>query len=658
MFNGYVRVANSSTTIKVADCKFNAKEILKDIEVAHSDDVQLLCFSELCITGATCGDLFLQETLISVAKRELFELVEQTRNLDIVVVVGLPYKYQGKLYNVAVPFFKGEILGFIPKKHLSNMENRYFTPAALFNGTLTPNENPEFNKIVIFGTQILFRCNNFTFAVEIGEDLFAPIPPSTYHTLSGATIIVNPSAHANFLMEHQELMIKSQSARLACGYISSNAGNGESTTDTVYFGQGIISELGEILTKTNTNYVMDDDKQDTANLSINEIDLHAITHERKRLNIIDLFDPLADNYDISYFSTTKKPTNLYREISPTLFLTNSFKELNNQFSHAYHTLTKGLEKRLTHTKSNGMVLGVSGGLDSTYALLVITKWLEFDSYARENFSLHAITMPCFGTSERTKNNAHRLCKALGISLREIDITESVKMHLRDIGHPEDKYDAVFENAQARMRTMVLMDIANQTNSIVVGTGSLSELALGWTTYNGDHMSMYALNAGLPKTIIRKFVQCFINPSLFISPVLRSRTFAVNEEAENILRDILNTPISPELLPISQGIQSTEDLVGPYELHDFFLFHMLRWARPPKDIYYLSKIAFKEKYTSNVIKHWLRVFYQRFFTQQFKRNCFPDFPAVFPISLSSRGGWLMPSDASFEEWIKEIDSIIS
>jgi len=629
MFNGYVRVATTSTTISVADCTHNAKEILEAIKVAYSQDVQLLCFPELCITGATCGDLFLQETLINAAKRELFELVEQTRNLEIIVVVGLPYKYQGKLYNVAVPFFKGEILGFVPKSHLSVMETRYFTPTPKTTGMLSLMDDEGFDIIVPFGTEILFKCRNkenFTFAVEIGEDLFAPIPPSTHHALYGATIIVNPSAHVSFLMEHQQLMIKAQSARLACAYISSNAGRGESTTDSVYLGNGIICELGEeCFSETQ------------------DIDLHAITHERQRDNKMHFNNPQETEEDnISYFSLTKKLHDLHRTISPAPF--ESVLSIDPDppcypYDYIDTILMEGLMKRLTHTKSSGIVLGVSGGLDSTFALLVISNWLG--KYSMDNFSLQAITMPCFGTSERTKNNAHRLCKVLGIDLREIDITESVKMHLRDIGHPEGKYDAVFENAQARMRTMVLMDIANQTNSIVVGTGNLSELALGWTTYNGDHMSMYALNAGLPKTIIRSAVKYMAS------------SVTVDKELRTVLQHILDTPISPELLPISHGIQSTEDLVGPYELHDFFLFHMLRWARLPKDIYNLSCVAFKEKYTSDDIKYWLKVFYKRFFTQQFKRNCYPDGPAVFQISLSPRGNWQMPSDASFNEWLKEI-----
>jgi len=563
---------------------------------------------------------------------------------------------------VVAPFFKGQILGFVPKSYLSVMETRYFTPAPKTMGKLSVLEESELNtKIpystqilymgIPFGTQILFKCKNnekFTFAVEIGEDLFAPIPPSTHHALNGATIIVNPSAHVDLITEENgylELMVKGQSARLACGYISSNADEGESTTDCVYFGNSIICELGNIL---------DEDAEESTereggfyDVYFTEIDLHAITHERMRFNNMPLTHPLTEGYDLSYFSFTKELEHLYRNISRTPFL-----DMSRYGDYdIVETLKFGLKKRLTHTNSRGVVLGVSGGLDSTFALLVIKQLLDDKKAGYTNFSLQAITMPCFGTSERTKNNIKRLCNAWKIDLREIDITESVKVHLREIGHPEDKYDVVFENAQARMRTMVLMNIANQTNSIVVGTGNLSELALGWSTYNGDHMSMYALNAGVPKTVIQFYLRNNI-------PSLHNREELTDEEKEVsiVLKDILDTPISPELLPISQGIQSTEEMVGPYELHDFFIFHMLRWARPPKDIYSLACNAFEEKYTPALIKQWLKIFYQRFFTQQFKRNCSPDSPAVFPISLSPRGAWHMPSDASFNEWLKEIDSI--
>ncbi|MCL2286191.1 MAG: NAD(+) synthase [Firmicutes bacterium] len=618
IFDKYVRAAAATPVIQVANCSYNVKNICGLIEKAQEQKMHLLCLPELCITGSTCGDLFLQPTLINSAKEALAVLVDFCKGKDVIVAVGLPLEYDGKLYNVAAIILDGQILGFVPKscisQHFSSLSH---TKTVNWHGMEIP-----------FGTDILFTCKNmpdFTFAVEIGTDLLAPIPPGTRHAMAGAAIILNLAATHEFVGKpaFRRSVVSSQSLRQTCGYVYANAGHGESTTDLVFGGHNVIAENGQILQES---------PPFGDGWAVSEIDLELLAYDRKELPVSGTAQP---SHLCVTFLADIGCENLTRKINPLPFVRDA-----EGAEEALTIQAAALAKRISHT-NGAAVIGISGGLDSCLALLVTVRAYAF--LGKPVSEITAVTMPGFGTTTHTKSNSLRLCKALGIRCREIDIRASVALHLEDINHPQGVYDIVFENAQARMRTYVLMDLANQVNGFVIGTGSLSELALGWATYNGDHMSMYAVNAGVPKTLVR----CLVEHAAENSQC---------EELKTVLNSILATKVSPELLPAEndQITQITEDLVGPYELHDFFIYHLLRWGRGPKSIFNLAKLAFDGKYAPPEISHWQKIFYRRFFSQQFKRNCLPDGPQVVDISLSPRAGLQMPSDACVDAWLNEAE----
>ena len=678
LFSGYIGVAAATPRIKTADCAYNAEMILALMKKAKSDNVHLLCLPELCITGYTCGDLFLQDTLLDAAQEALVFLAKNSgdSSSDLLVAVGYPLVHNGKLYNTAAILFNGKILGFVPKTHIPNYrefyELRHFTPAPDFHEVVNFN-----NETTIFGKNLLFCCENkFKLAVEICEDLWAPFSPSISHAAAGATIIMNLSASDETAGKstYRRSLISGQSAKLLCAYIYAGAGFGESTTDMVFSGHNLIAENGTILNES---------PPFGEGWAVSEIDLSALNHNRRQMNTFTAAastaaftaTPTTSSTTTPYttipFSLTCTTKNLTRFIDPHPFVPKDNKERDSRCEEILAIQGAGLAKRLHHMGNPLMVIGVSGGLDSSLALLVAVRacqMIEKLENSLENLpenlsenllenslenaytnslenvykNILAVTMPCFGTSNRTKNNAHNLCRALGIPCREIDITKTVTQHLEDIAHKSNN-DVTFENAQARIRTLVLMDLANQKGGIVVGTGNLSELALGWATYNGDHMSMYGVNSGVPKTLVRHIVRYaaenWDNPSL-----------------SGVLTDILDTPVSPELLPHKEGAitQFTEDIIGPYELHDFFLYHLIRKGRRPGDIYNLALLAFESRYASDEILKYLKIFYSRFFSQQFKRSCLPDGPKIGSVSLSPRGDFRMPSDAVYSAWLSELE----
>ena len=574
--------------------------------------------------------------MLESARKALTVLAKESADDNVLAVVGLPLAHGGKLFNVAAVFCGGRILGFVPKTNIPNYsefyELRHFMSALPdvceinFDGRNVP-----------FGTKLIFRCGDlpeFSLAVEICEDLWTPCPPSTLHAMAGATVIANLSASDETIGKaaYRRMLVAGQSARLLCGYVYADAGNGESSTDMVFAGHNLICENGAILKESP---LFGD------GWAVSEIDLKALTHDRRRMNT---FQSCAEGYVTIPFSLDAKCESLSRFVDLAPFVPKDERVKAARCEEILSMQASGLAKRLEHAACKTVVLGVSGGLDSSLALLVTAR--AFAKLGIPSSDIMAVTMPCFGTSEQTKNNAHHLCDALGVSCREIGIFDSVKLHLREIGYPDDKRDVVYENAQARIRTLVLMDLANQFGGLVVGTGDLSELALGWATYNGDHMSMYAVNAGVPKTLVRHVVK-------HVADICGNNALAA------VLSDILDTPASPELLPPQKGeiSQRTEDIVGPYELHDFFLYHVVRWGRRPATIFDLAHIAFSETYTADEILKWLKVFYRRFFAQQFKRSCMPDGPKIGSVTLSPRGDWRMPSDAVCNIWLAELEEII-
>jgi NAD+ synthase (glutamine-hydrolysing) len=637
MFEGYVPVAAATPVIRVADCAYNAGQALALIKKAARENVQLLCLPELCITGYTCGDLFLQESLLDSARNALDTLVKESENENVLVAAGLPLAHNGKLFNVAAVFCRGRILGFVPKTHIPNYnefyELRHFTP-----GSPDVRHIPFCGRDIPFGTKQLFRCDDvpeFTLAVEICEDLWAPNPPGTLHAMAGATIIANLSASDETIGKaaYRRMLAAGQSARLLCAYVYADAGYGESSTDMVFTGHNLICENGAILSES---------PPFGDGWAVSEIDTGSLIHDRRRINT---FSGACEGYAVSSFSLERRGVSLTRFIDPAPFVPGNKLEKEAVCEEILNIQAAGLAKRLEHTACQTAVLGISGGLDSSLALLVAVR--AFAKRGAPPSGILAVTMPCFGTSERTKGNARSLCDVLGVSCREIDISGSVRLHLQDIGHSEEDRNVVYENAQARTRTLALMDLANQSGGIVIGTGDLSELALGWATYNGDHMSMYAVNAGVPKTLVRHIVK-------------HAAETCGNKKLSAVLEDILDTPVSPELLPPEEGqiSQRTEQLVGPYELHDFFLYHVLRWGRRPAEIFGLACIAFSGAYPDGEILKWLEVFYRRFFTQQFKRSCMPDGPKVGSVTLSPRGDWRMPSDAAFDGWLRELEGLFA
>lgn len=641
MKDGFVKVAAASPELKVADCDYNGERILECIREAEQEGVKILVFPELCISGYTCGDLFLQDALLNGCISTLKTLLQATVDMDILYVVGMPLVYRNKLYNTAV-FCKGrEILMIVPKTNIPNYqefyEARHFETG--FQDTETIMELAGCENIS-FGTDNLLVCENvpgLVIAGEVCEDLWVPDSPSIRHALAGAVIICNPSASDEIATkpEYRRSLVAMQSAKLIAGYIYADAGNDESTQDLVYSGHDIIAENGSILAQSELF---------EHRLTIAEIDIKRLVAERRKTTTYHNEWKRQDGlqwYDETYFSFDLTETEITRKITRTPFVPSDDFMKKQRCEEILTLQAMGLRKRLAHTGCQSAVIGLSGGLDSTLALLATVK--AYDLLGRDHKNIITVTMPGFGTTDRTYQNALDLAKSLGTTLKEISIVNAVRQHFKDIGQDENVHDITYENGQARERTQILMDIANQYNGMVIGTGDMSEMALGWATYNGDHMSMYAVNVSIPKTLVRYLVNWYADET--------------DEKTSSVLRDILATPVSPELLPPENGkiAQKTEDIVGPYELHDFFLYYILRFGYAPSKIYRLAKLAFEGIYDNETILKWMRVFYSRFFSQQFKRSCVPDGPKVGTVSLSPRGDLRMPSDACVVLWMKEIEN---
>lgn len=633
MRDGFIKVAAASPSLKVGNPSFNKERIIDLMTEADRKGVKVLVFPELSITGYTAGDLFFQSALLESATEALLEIAEASAALDVLSFVGYPLRYNGKLYNTAAAVKGGRILAFVAKRNLPNYsefyEERWFTPSPKENLVLESEDGD-----ILFGSRIIFSASfpsSLKIAAEICEDLWVPDPPSTHHAAAGATVLVNLSASDEIIgkSEYRRALVSGQAARTVSAYIYADASEGESTTDMVFTGSNVISENGTIL--ASVEYSSD-------SLLITEVDTDRLERERAARNT---YVTEEDGYDYIDIEFDEEETLLTRPIDPHPFVPSDEDRRRERCEKILTLQALGLKRRLSHTKSRKVVVGLSGGLDSTLALLVAVR--AFDMLALDRKGIVAITMPCFGTTGRTKSNAEKLALAEGVDFRTIDIGESVKSHFRDIGQSMDDLSVTFENGQARERTQVLMDVANKEGALVIGTGDLSELALGWATYNGDHMSMYGVNGGVPKTLVRHLVRYV------------AETTSIKEEAE-VLLDILATPVSPELLPARNGeiSQVTEDLVGPYELHDFFLYNMVRLSFSPGKIFRLASIAFSGIYDCETIYKWERTFIRRFFQQQFKRSCLPDGPKVGTITLSPRSDWRMPSDGDSEIWLKALD----
>lgn len=638
---GFVKVAAAVPRVKVADCKFNSERLEGLIAIAEGKGVQILTFPEMCITGYTCGDLFAQQLLLEQAEMALMQILNNTRQLDIISILGMPVIVNSTIINAAVAIQKGKILGVVPKTYLPNYkefyEQRWFTSALQVSETSVR----LCGQIVPMGNNLLFETAETTFGIEICEDLWATVPPSSSLALQGAEIIFNLSADDEGIGKHSYLcsLISQQSARCLSGYVFSSSGFGESTTDVVFAGNGLIYENGGLLARSE-RFCLEEQ------LVISEIDVECIRAER-RINTTFAANkancPGKEAIRVSTEYTNSKDLNLTRTFNPHPFVPQG-SELNNRCEEIFSIQIAGLAQRLVHTGAKTAVVGISGGLDSTLALLVCVK--TFDKLGLSRKDILGITMPGFGTTDRTYHNAIALMNSLGISIREISIREACIQHFKDIGHDLNVHDVTYENSQARERTQILMDVANQTCGLVIGTGDLSELALGWATYNGDHMSMYGVNASIPKTLVQHLVQWVAENE-------------VDGESKITLLDIVDTPISPELIPADENgeiKQKTEDLVGPYELHDFFLYYFLRFGFRPSKIYFLAQTVFNGIYDAETIKKWLQTFFRRFFNQQFKRSCLPDGPKVGSVSISPRGDWRMPSDASSAAWLKEVSEL--
>lgn len=639
---GFVKVAAASPEVIVADTISNSDAIIAAARRAESLGVKLLVTPELGVTGYTCGDLFLQKRLLDSSRDAIAKIAAETADLACVLVVGAPLKFGTSLYNCAVVMLNGQILGVVPKKNLPNYnefyELRHFSPAPDTNELLTVELCGQY---VPFGTKIIFRCEEmpeFAFGCEICEDLWVPEPNSTKLALNGANIICNLSASDETVgkAEYRRQLIKSQSARLMCGYIYADAGCGESTTDMVFAGHDLIGENGTLLAESKPfENSLDDCGKVACPMVIGEIDVQKLAYERVKVKTFDSCVPFSEKsnaFDVS-FELEICDTTLTRKFEKQPFVPSNESERAERCESILQMQAFGLRKRLEHAHASTAVIGISGGLDSCLALLASVK--AMDLLKRPRTDVIAVTMPCFGTTSRTRSNAEILCERLGVTFRCVDIKSAVNQHFKDIGHDEKVYNVVYENSQARERTQIIMDIANSMNGLVIGTGDLSELALGWATYNGDHMSMYGVNASIPKTLVRHIVRFYADS-------------ADDRELSAVLYDILDTPVSPELLPADENgeiTQKTEDLVGPYELHDFFLYYFVRFGFETDKIEYIANYVFKDSYSSETIHNWLSNFVRRFFVQQFKRSCLPDGPKVGSVSLSPRGDWRMPSDAS-------------
>ena len=636
MRDGFIKAAASTPEIRVADVDHNKKLICEGVDQAWKEGIQLLVYPELCLTGYTCGDLFWQEELLEKARQGLSEIVMHSLGKKMLIFVGLPWEMNGKLYNVAAAVSDGELLGLVPKRYLPAYsefyEERNFTPGKEEITRLMVD-----GKEIPFGSRILFSCpevRGLSVAAELCEDLWTPEPPSIGHAMAGATVIVNLSASDETTGKsiYRRNLISGQSARLLCGYIYASAGEGESTTDLVFGGHNVISENGVILAES---------RLFENSTIVTELDIQRLRADRRKQTTFSVKG--KETYEEVLFHLEEKETELTRFVDPAPFVPSDEHQMEQRCEEIFHIQAMGLKKRLKHTGCRNVTVGISGGLDSTLALLVTAK--AFDLLGIDRSSITAVTMPCFGTTDRTYQNACELTRRLGASLKEVDIKKAVRQHFEDIGHSEEDHDVTYENCQARERTQVLMDIANQSGGMVIGTGDMSELALGWATYNGDHMSMYGVNASVPKTLVRHLVRYYADT-------------CEDERLKAVLLDILDTPVSPELLPPKDGkiAQKTEDLVGPYELHDFFLYYILRFGFRPAKIYRLALTAFAGVYEKEVILKWLKTFYRRFFSQQFKRSCLPDGPKVGTVAVSPRGDFRMPSDASAAIWLAELEEL--
>ena len=636
MRQGFIKVAALTPKVTVADTQANRKEICRLMDEAEAKGAKILVFPELCITGYTCGDLFYQQVLLREAKKELLAIAKYTQRKDYLAFVGLPLEYNGKLYNVAAAVTQGKVLGLVPKTHIPNYnefyERRHFAPGMKQPVPVALDEDT----VVPMGTRVLFQCRQMPelkIGAEICEDVWAPNPPGVEHALAGATLLVNLSASDETTGKdmYRKSLVTGQSGRLICGYVYCSAGDGESTQDVVYSGHNLIAENGTLLAESRR----------FCNESIyTELDMVRLNEERRRMSTFMTSDESYINVE---FSLKEEKTELTRFVDPAPFVPGNKADREKRCEEIFMIQAMGLKKRLEHTNAATAVVGISGGLDSTLALLVMVK--AFDLIGKDHKDIVAVTMPGFGTTDRTYDNAVSLIKSLGATFREVSIVDSVRVHFKDIGQDEAVHDVTYENGQARERTQILMDIANKSGGMVIGTGDMSELALGWATYNGDHMSMYGVNASVPKTLVRHLV-CYYADT------------CADETLQKVLYDVLDTPVSPELLPPEDGkiSQKTEDIVGPYELHDFFLYYILRFGCTPKKIYRLANYAFAGTYDTETIQKWLKTFYRRFFSQQFKRSCLPDGPKVGTVAVSPRGDLRMPSDASARIWMEELEHL--
>lgn len=639
MSYGFVRVAAAVPKLKVANCDYNTGEIIKLAKKAESEGAQFVAFPELAITSYTCGDLFLQRTLQNEALKGLELIISETKSLECVIIIGLPLIKDSRLYNCAVAIKGGRILGVVPKSYIPNYsefyELRWFC-SGLDKRTTTINL---LGQSVPFGTEILFEAENINglcFGLEICEDLWVTIPPSSYQALNGATLLFNLSASNEIVGKHEyrEEIVRIQSAKCAAAYVYTSSGPNESTTDLVFGGHALICEYGSLLVESE-RYSFEEQ------LITCDIDIERLVHEKFKNSSFTQNTTNTEFLKVPFSIRELETNRIQRRIDPQPFVPADPKVRNKRCEEIFNIQTSGLGKRLKHTNIDKCVIGISGGLDSTLALLVIAK--AYDRLGLDRKNIHAITMPGFGTSDNTLYNSLELMRLMNVTTYQIDIKEACLKHFKDIGHDPQTYDVTYENVQARERTQILMDIANKIGGLVVGTGDLSEVALGWSTYNGDHMSMYAVNSGVPKTLVKYLVQW-------------AADYVFENETRDVLLRVLDTPISPELLPTDetgQIQQKTEDIVGPYELHDFFLYHLVRYGAQPPKIFLMAKQAFEGKYDDETIKKWLKSFLKRFFSQQFKRSCIPDGPKVGSISLSPRGDWRMPTDGDVSIWLKNI-----
>ncbi|MFB0919911.1 MAG: NAD(+) synthase [Oscillospiraceae bacterium] len=635
MKDGFIKVAAGTPEIRVADCEYNRASILNIIREADMQGVKILALPEMCVTGYTCGDLFLQRALTKAAEDALGQLLASTVKIDMLFTVGLPVLFAGKLYNCAAVCCHGELLALVPKMFLPNY-GEFYEKRWFFEGGSEGHPLAFAGHNTYFGSDVLFPCETvpgLCAGVEICEDLWTPIPPSSRLAQAGATVILNLSASNEVASKdiYRRGLVTGQSGSLICGYIYADAGEGESTTDLVFAGHNLIAENGSLLCE----------RRFGTGLILSELDIEYLCFERMR---IGSFRPINDSKLVKIgFYLHEEETKLTRRYSPTPFVPHDVSERMARCEEIFRLAALGLKKRIEHSGAKSLVIGISGGLDSTLAMLISAKAIDLLGLPRE--SIIAVSMPCFGTTERTKGNSEILADELHAARKTIDITKAVRQHFEDISHNESELNVVYENSQARERTQVLMDIANGSGGLVVGTGDMSELALGWATYNGDHMSMYDVNCGIPKTLVRYLVA-------YCADTAETDTLA------EVLRDILATPVSPELLPAENGdiSQKTEELVGPYELHDFFLYHMIRRGCEPKKVLRLAELAFDGVYDHVTILKWLRTFIRRFFAQQFKRSCLPDGPKVGTLSLSPRGDLRMPSDARCDLWLKQLENL--